>query len=450
MNHPKSSPKPVLAKFILLSFIGILIFLTPITADGQSTILMAVIMGYVRVPFESWMTEFIVGFVFLTVVGGALHLTLKPGWITSRPTLSAMCETTPGWLFMRALGLAIGLMVYFGFGPEALISEDTGGTVVTIIGPGLFFTVGVACVLLPTLTDFGLLEFTGTLLRKPFGRVFTLPGRAAIDATSSIVAAASVGLMLTIKQYEDGRYSAREAASVATNFSIVSLPFSLVIASVAKVEFIFFPWYLTVIAGCLICAMVMVRLKPLKALPETFFNADTRTVDEHVPDDKSTFRWAVEQAVDRAANAPALPLLLLDGFKAAMKTLAKVSGPSLAIATLGGVLVFHTPVVELAAWPILQILEFLSLPNAEQAAPGFIAGFMEQLLPALVAANIESDLTRFILAGLGVSQLIYMSEVGVIILRSSLPLGFLDLVKIFLLRTVILFPVFYVAGTLLL
>ncbi len=440
----------VLARFIIMSLIGILIFLTPINYDGQSTIIMAVIMGYVRVPFDAWTTEFIVGFVFLTFLGGALHLTIKPRWITSRPTLRAMCETTPLWLSLRLLGLVIGLMVYFGLGPEAITSDETGGTVVTIIGPGLFFTVMVACVLLPTLTDFGLLEFTGTLLRKPFGKIFTLPGRAAIDATSSIVAAASVGLMLTIKQYEDGRYSAREAASVATNFSIVSLPFSLVIASVAKVEFIFFPWYLTVIAGCLICAMIMVRLKPLKALPETFFNADARTVDEHVPDTMGTFRWALQQAVDRSRAAPGLPFLLVGGFKVAMTTLAKVSGPSLAIATLGSVLVFHTPVVEMAAWPILQILELINLPGAQEAAPGFIAGFMEQLLPALVAANIESDLTRFILAGLGVSQLIYMSEVGVIILRSSLPLGFLDLVKIFLMRTVILFPVFYVAGNILL
>jgi nucleoside recognition membrane protein YjiH len=53
---------------------------------------------------------------------------------------------------------------------------------------------------------------------------------------------------------------------------------------------------------------------------------------------------------------------------------------------------------------------------------------------------------RFILAGFSVSQLIYMADVGVIILRSSIPLRFRDLVVIFCLRTIILFPIFLIVG----
>jgi nucleoside recognition membrane protein YjiH len=48
-----------------------------------------------------------------------------------------------------------------------------------------------------------------------------------------------------------------------------------------------------------------------------------------------------------------------------------------------------------------------------------------------------------------VCQLIFMSEAGVIMLRSSLPLTLLDLLLIFLLRTVIVLPVLVVAAHLL-
>jgi nucleoside recognition membrane protein YjiH len=86
------------------------------------------------------------------------------------------------------------------------------------------------------------------------------------------------------------------------------------------------------------------------------------------------------------------------------------------------------------------------LPEARAAAPGFLAGFLDQFMPALIAANIDSELTRFVLAGLSISQLIYMAEVGVLIIRSSLPLDFGQLLVIFALRTVIVLPVFLVSG----
>lgn len=426
------------------------IFLVPVTVEGKSTIVLGLIMDVVQIPFNGWMMEFIVGFIITTTVGGALHIAFRPRWINDTPLLLAMFDTPPIWLALRFLGSLVALAVYFQLGPSVVWGEDTGGTVVSIIGPELFFTVGTACILLPFLTDFGLLEFTGTLLRKPFAKLFTLPGRAAIDATSSLVAAASVGLLLTIRQYEEGRYSAREAVSIATNFSIVSLPFSLVVASVANVEHVFFPWYLSMVAACLICATITVRLRPLRLLPETYFAGAEHRLDEAVRSGTSTFKWALDQAKTTASGAPPVPSLLLGGARTSIVTLSRVIGPSIAIATLGSVLVFHTPVMMWLSWPFAQVLALVDFPAAAASAPGLIAGFLELLLPALIAAPIESEVARFVLAGLSVSQLIYMSEVGVIILRSSLPLGLWGLAKIFLLRTMILFPLLWAAAHLVL
>jgi nucleoside recognition membrane protein YjiH len=54
---------------------------------------------------------------------------------------------------------------------------------------------------------------------------------------------------------------------------------------------------------------------------------------------------------------------------------------------------------------------------------------------------IESEMTRFVIAATSVTQLIYMSEVGGLFLGSKIPVNFLDLVVIFLLRTVIALPI---------
>ena len=65
---------------------------------------------------------------------------------------------------------------------------------------------------------------------------------------------------------------------------------------------------------------------------------------------------------------------------------------------------------------------------------------------APVAALVDGFRASFVLAGLSVCQLIYISEVGVIILRSSLPISFADLLVIFLLRTAIILPVLIVGA----
>lgn len=445
-DQSREAPPVAFLRFIFFSLVGVAIFLIPVTVEGKSTIVLGLVMGVVRAPFQAWMMEFILSFITLTVLGGALYRLLRPKWMCRSELLTGMFDTPVIWLVLRAIGALVALAVYFQVGPAVVWSSDTGGTVVSIIGPELFFTVGTACILLPFLTDFGLLEFTGTLLRKPFEVLFTLPGRAAIDATSSLVAASSVGLLLTIRQYEDGRYSAREAVSIATNFSIVSLPFSLVVASVAKVDHIFFPWYFSMVAACIICATLTVRMRPLRQIADTYFSSDHTAPTEAVPEGASTVKWALQQATVRASNAPPLFALLVGGARTALMNLSRVIGPSITIATLGSVLLFHTPVMTWISWPIAQLLMLIDFPAASAVAPGFMAGFLELLLPALVAAEIDSEVARFVLAGLSVSQLIYMSEVGVIILRSSLPLGFLGLLKIFLLRTVILFPLLWLAA----
>ena len=71
-------------------------------------------------------------------------------------------------------------------------------------------------------------------------------------------------------------------------------------------------------------------------------------------------------------------------------------------------------------------------------------------LPALVGVNISSELTRFVVATVSVTQLIYMSEVGALIIKSKIPLGFFDIAQIFLLRTVISLPIAVLIGHLLL
>ena len=59
----------------------------------------------------------------------------------------------------------------------------------------------------------------------------------------------------------------------------------------------------------------------------------------------------------------------------------------------------------------------------------------------MIASGIESEITRFVVAATSVTQLIYMSEIGSIIMGSKIPVSLWNLFLIFLERTAITLPV---------
>jgi len=112
----------------------------------------------------------------------------------------------------------------------------------------------------------------------------------------------------------------------------------------------------------------------------------------------------------------------------------------IAIGTLALALTEYTPMFTWLSYPLVPILELLQLPEAEAAAPALVVGFADMFLPAVLGQSIESELTRFVVASMSLTQLIYMSEVGVLLLKSKIPLNFIELVSIFVIRTLITLP----------
>ena len=426
-------------RFVVPSALGVLIFLTPIMWDGSLTIGIGLATQWVIQLMGAYGLHLVVLVMTVTAVLTALGSIFKLRLIQTNPWLAELFDVSLPWLVIRLTGMSFGLIYLFQVGPELLRSEEIGGAVMVGIGVNVLAVYICACLLLPLLTEFGFMEFVGTLARPLFRRVFRLPGRAAIDATASFVGASSIGLLITLGQHERGYYSAREASVIATNFSIVSIPFALVVARVAGIETLFVPWYGVVAATCLLIAMITPRLRPLSAVPDSY-NTEAPAVIEKGTEKEPLLRAAWEKAITRAEASPGVKQFFASGLSNLAFFLFTVIAASLAVATLASLITFHTPVVRWLSTPLVYVLELLQLPGAEAAAPGLLAGLMDQFIPAVVASGIEASTTSFLLAGLAVCQLIFMSEIGILILRSKLPLGLRDLVVIFVIRTVIAVP----------
>ena len=67
-----------------------------------------------------------------------------------------------------------------------------------------------------------------------------------------------------------------------------------------------------------------------------------------------------------------------------------------------------------------------------------LVGFTDMFVPSIIASKeISSELTRFVVATVSVTQLIYMSEVGALIVGTRIPVRVWELFVIFLERTII-------------
>jgi nucleoside recognition membrane protein YjiH len=421
-----------LLRFLLPSAAGVCIFLLPVITPERQTIAFSLITDALRELLEPHLLGVLVGIIGVSALGAVIYRV--SGADSKNPYLRAAFSASWGWVALRCLGFWVACAVAFDAGPALLRLPDTGVVVMHDIGISMFLIFLVGLTLLPLLTEYGLMEFVGGMFGDRFQRWFRLPGRAAIDMSASLVSASSVGLLVTIGQYERGYYSAREASLIACSFSIVSLPFCVLIADVADLGGVFFGWYVTVLTACIICALILARIPPFSRYPDDYVTQ--RRQDPAQPGQNTPLGAALARAVDGPGPGAYLSRVSID----LVEISANVIAPAMGLATLAAILVFHTPVFQWVAYPLQWVLQESGVAEAAIIAPGFFAGYLDQFMPALLARGLTSDFWRFVLGGLAVTQLVFLSEFGVLVLRSSLPVGLVDLSLVFAIRTLVTAP----------
>jgi nucleoside recognition membrane protein YjiH len=157
-------------------------------------------------------------------------------------------------------------------------------------------------------------------------------------------------------------------------------------------------------------------------------------------------KQAFDNAVRRSRTSPTFVEYLRIAAGNYFEVIFGIAAISIGVVAVSTIIINHTPLFDWLSAPLIPLMRLLDLAPAEVMAPGFIIGFLELFLPTLLTDQIASEYSRFVLTGVSVCQLIYMSEVGILILRSILPLGLIDLLLVFVVRTIIVTPVFMFAG----
>lgn len=434
-----------MVKFIVPSIIGILLFMIPVKYDGSWTICVKILADFIGGAIGGVLPLLCVIIVTVSAILSTIALA-KPKFITEHPILNDTFSTSVIWVVVRDLGAIFIWLTYLGVdaGDEDtgfihMITEGgAGGFVLGDLLTVLVIIFAIAGLLLPLLLDFGLLEFVGALLTKVMRPLFKIPGRAAVDCFTSWIGDGTLGVMLTCNQYEGGYYSAREASVIATTFSAVSITFSIVVLAQVDLMEYFGLYYLMICLIGVACAIICPRIPPLSLKKDTYV-VEGKAMPEDIPSEyKNSREYGLALAMDRVSGHQGVGQFLENGLKNAVGMWFGVLPTVMAIGTLALLLANNTPIFEILDKPFLPLLELLQVPEAAEASKTMIVGFTDMFTPSIIAAeSITSAMTRFIIAVVSVTQLIYLSEVGGLILGSKLPVKLWELFLIFLERTII-------------
>ena len=427
-----------LLKFILGSAFGIAMFLVPIPQGESFTTLLDYLKNFLKSLFGGSLP-----YILLVIVVGSAILTVydyicKPDWIRKNHYLSKAFSTTPLYLVSKVIGAIVIAMVVLGKGPEFILSADTGASMVSLSGTLFCIVLGFSFIL-PFLTDCGIMEFLGVLLRPVVRPLFHVPGRASVDLMASWFGASNAAVILTREQYMKGFYTKREAGYIMTNFSLVSIPFCLLVADTVGIANLFPAFYLCICVVGIILAVIIARIPPIRTIPDTYQEQAGKQLHEEVPQEKGILNYALEISCKRAEGFNAKGVLA-SGMEVVMGMVFDLIPIVIAWGTIALVIATYTRVFNWISYPMGLYMKLFGVKEAFAAAPATLVGFTDMFIPALLLGSISAVKTKFIVGVLSLVQIIYLTEVGTIIIKSEIPLNLWKLFVIFMERTLIAIP----------
>ena len=410
-------------RFFLYSAIGSFAFFVPFTVGQKNTILLDHIVSWLQAalgPALPYIT-------LVMITAGAVYQFATGKWREDKARAV--------FAFLSALAVVLCAMLVFNFGPAFLFDERLGPFILNklVIPVGLLIPVGA--VFLGLLVGFGLMEFIGVMVQRFMRPVYRTPGKSAVDAVASFLGSYSLGLLITNRVYRTGGYTAREASIIAAGFSTASATFMVVVARTLDLMEIWGVYFAVTLIVCFLVTVVIVRIPPLSTIPDDYYPGATPQPEERVEGNLIAAAWKEAKAF--LAQAESLPKTIWRNFKDGVIMTIQVIPGIMAVGIIGLALAFYTPAFKILGALFYPLAWVFQLPDPWLASEAFAIGLSELFLPATLAAGNESDVLRFTVGVVSISQVFFFSSMIPAVLATDIPLKISHMVIIWFQRVVL-------------
>ena len=388
-------------KFIFFSAFGVILFFTPVTINGTSSIPLDHLITYLK-AIQPNIGRFPILEIFVLIIatiGGILP------WIDKsfkRNALSFIISV------FRTLGIVVCFMGFLSVGPGWLKDADFIPFAWQKIAVEVTVIVTLGSIFLTFIMAYGLLEFTGVIVKSIMRPVYKVPGRAAINAIAAFIGSFSVAMFLTDELYKESKYTYREAAIVMTGFSTVSATFMIVIAGVAGFMGIWNFYFWSTLAITFIVTAITVRLYPLNKLDNSYIDGIGKPEKEIKG---NIIRNAINEGVRTAAESKPLLKNLWDNLRGGIRMCFVLTPSATAVGLLAAVLARKTQFFDVLGtifMPITYALKLLGLESYREVAKASAVVLGEVFVPNLTVRDL-SDVPKYIIAVVSVSTVVFFA-----------------------------------------
>lgn len=409
-------------KFFVYSFIGAFMFFVPVTIGEKKSIMLDHMVTWVQTNA----TGVLPYYALILIFAGAIYPFATGTWKKSKVDVV--------FSLFKVVGLFVGVMIVFGFGPEWLFRPDMGLFLFNKLVISVSLLVPIGAVFLALLVGYGLLEFIGVLMQPIMRPVWKAPGRSAIDAVASFVGSYSLGLLITNRVYKEGKYSAREAAIIATGFSTVSATFMVVVAKTLGLMDMWNTYFWVTLLVTFLVTAITVRIWPLGSMKDDYYK-DVRPQPEIKPEG-SRLAAAWREAQETIENAPSIGTNIWTNVRDGLLMTMAILPSILSIGLLGIVLATFTPLFDWVGYIFYPFTALLQLPEPMLIAKASALGIAEMFLPALLVTE-SVILVKFVIGVVSVSSIIFFSALVPCIAATEIPISIPKLLVIWVQRVIL-------------
>ncbi|WP_108670387.1 YjiH family protein [Peribacillus acanthi] len=418
---PKTSASNI-TKFFIFSAIGIFMFFIPITLNGKSSIMLDHIVSFIQLKVPSVLPYY----ALIVILMGALYPFVAKTWKKDKVTIV--------FSVLKVFGLVAAIMLVFNVGPEWFFAPNMAPFLYNklVISVGLLVPIG--SVFLALLVGYGLLEFIGIFMQPVMRPIWKTPGRSAIDAVASFVGSYSLGLLITNRVFKEGKYSIKEAAIIATGFSTVSATFMIVVAKTLNLMEMWNTYFWVTFVVTFIVTAITTRIWPLSKMSDEYYQGMEGDKEVIIKKDRVKHAW--KEAMITAENAPSLQKNIWDNLKDGFIMTMGILPSIMSVGLLGLILAEFTPVFDILGYVFYPFTALVQLPEPMLAAKASAVSIAEMFLPALLVTE-AALVTKFVMAVVSVSSIIFFSALVPCILSTEIPLSIGKLVVIWFERVVL-------------
>ena len=234
--------------------------------------------------------------------------------------------------------------------------------------------------------------------------------------------------------YKEGKYSAREAAIIATGFSTVSATFMVIVAKTLGLMDMWNMYFWITLVVTFIVTAITTRIWPLNRIKDDYYEGSVPQPEAKPEGSRLSAAW--NEAQETVRQTPSLGKNIWDNFRDGLLMAMAILPSILSIGLLGLVLAEFTPVFDWIGYIFYPFTYILQLPEPMLIAKASALGIAEMFLPALLV--VESGIiVKFVIGVVSVSSIIFFSAVVPCIVSTEIPISIPKLLVIWVQRVIL-------------